>query len=199
MAQPFYARKIVLNVGPRKGETVYSLQPYYNGVISTESMAKQIAEESSLTAADVLGVLERAAYFCKSHMDLGYKVCFNGMGVFYNKLTTKGTVSSESEVTSKLVTSIKPFFKPEYTVVNGVFRYAMLPERVELKKFKGGVIVMEEQGDGSDITNPDDLNQGSNGSGNTTPDNGGSSSTENTNPGGGTSAGDGTGDEDMGM
>ena len=26
MAQPFYARKIDLNIGPRKGETVYSAQ-----------------------------------------------------------------------------------------------------------------------------------------------------------------------------
>ena len=29
MAQPFYARKIDLNIGPRKGETVYSAQAYY--------------------------------------------------------------------------------------------------------------------------------------------------------------------------
>ena len=27
MAQPFYARKIDLNIGPRKGETVYSARP----------------------------------------------------------------------------------------------------------------------------------------------------------------------------
>ena len=31
MAQPFYARKIDLNIGPRKGETVYSAQAYYYG------------------------------------------------------------------------------------------------------------------------------------------------------------------------
>ena len=36
MAQPFYARKIDLNIGPRKGETVYSAQAYYYGTITTK-------------------------------------------------------------------------------------------------------------------------------------------------------------------
>ena len=33
MAQPFYDRKIDLNIGPRKGETVYSAQAYYYGTM----------------------------------------------------------------------------------------------------------------------------------------------------------------------
>ena len=43
MAQPFYARKIDLNIGPRKGETVYSAQAYYYGTITTKQVATQIA------------------------------------------------------------------------------------------------------------------------------------------------------------
>ena len=39
MAQPFYARKIDLNIGPRKGETVYSAQAYYYGTITTKQVA----------------------------------------------------------------------------------------------------------------------------------------------------------------
>lgn len=63
MAQPFYARKIDLNIGPRKGETVYSAQAYYYGTITTKQVATQIAQESALTPADVIGVIERLAYF----------------------------------------------------------------------------------------------------------------------------------------
>ncbi len=48
MAQPFYARKIDLNIGPRKGETVYSAQAYCYGMISTKQVATQIAQESAL-------------------------------------------------------------------------------------------------------------------------------------------------------
>lgn len=55
MAQPFYARKIDLNIGPRKGETVYSAQAYYYGTITTKQVATQIAQESALTPADVIG------------------------------------------------------------------------------------------------------------------------------------------------
>ena len=66
MAQPFYARKIDLNIGPRKGETVYSAQAYYYGTITTKQVATQIAQESALTPADVIGVIERLAYFCQT-------------------------------------------------------------------------------------------------------------------------------------
>ena len=66
MAQPFYARKIDLNIGPRKGETVYSAQAYYYGTITTKQVATQIAQESALTPADVIGVIERLAYFCQN-------------------------------------------------------------------------------------------------------------------------------------
>ena len=95
MAQPFYARKIDLKVGPRKGETVYAAQAYYYGTIETKQVATQIAQESALSPADVFGVIERLAYYCMTHMALGYKIKLNGMGVLYNELlTTPSTRSS---------------------------------------------------------------------------------------------------------
>ena len=116
MAQPFYARKIDLNIGPRKGETVYSAQ----------------------------------AYFCQTHMALGYKIKLDGLGIFYNELLTEKSVSTPKEVTAKLVKSIRPAFNAEYTILNGTFRYALLPEKTNLVRidFKGGVpIVTPEEGD----------------------------------------------------
>mgnify|MGYP000668836230 CR=1 FL=1 len=142
MAQPFYARKIDLNIGPRKGETVYSAQAYYYGTITTKQVATQIAQESALTPADVIGVIERLAYFCQTHMALGYKIKLDGLGIFYNELL--------KEVTAKLVKSIRPAFNAEYTILNGTFRYALLPEKTNLVRidFKGGVpIVTPEEGD----------------------------------------------------
>ena len=110
MAQPFYARKIDLNIGPRKGETVYSAQAYYYGTITTKQVATQIAQESALTPADVIGVIERLAYFCQTHMALGYKIKLDGLGIFYNELLTEKSVSTPKEVTAKLVKSIRPAF-----------------------------------------------------------------------------------------
>jgi len=157
MSQPFYARKIDLNIGPRKGETVYSAQAYYYGTITTKQVATQIAQESALTPADVIGVIERLAYFCQTHMALGYKIKLDGLGIFYNELLTEKSVSTPKEVTAKLVKSIRPAFNAEYTILNGTFRYALLPEKTNLVRidFKGGVpIVTPEEGDSE---SPDEI------------------------------------------
>lgn len=134
MAQPFTAKKTELKIGPRKGETVYYAQAYYFGTISTQQVAAQISQESALTQADVIGVIERMAYFCKSHAALGYRIKIDGMGMFYNELLTTGSVTKEEEVTSRLIKCIRPAFSPEYNIVNKSFRYALMPEKVELVK-----------------------------------------------------------------
>lgn len=135
MAQPYIAKKTVLNIGSRKGETVYGLRPFYYGVISTKQVAKQIAEESALTEADVMGVINRLANYCQSHMALGYKIKLDGMGTFYNQVSTTGTAKTEKEVTARLVRSVRPGFTPEYEVLpSGARRYALLPERIDMVK-----------------------------------------------------------------
>lgn len=139
MAQPYYAKKTELLIGPKKGQTVYCLRAHYYGVISTKQVADQIAEESSLTSADVMGVINRLVYFCQGHMALGYKIKLDGLGVFYNQLLTKNTVKTADEVNARLIRTIRPAFKPEHTVVNGARRYVLLPERTEVVKvnYKG--------------------------------------------------------------
>ena len=140
-----------------EGETVYSAQAYYYGTITTKQVATQIAQESALTPADVIGVIERLAYFCQTHMALGYKIKLDGLGIFYNELLTEKSVSTPKEVTAKLVKSIRPAFNAEYTILNGTFRYALLPEKTNLVRidFKGGVpIVTPEEGDSE---SPDEI------------------------------------------
>ena len=130
---------------------------YYYGTITTKQVATQIAQESALTPADVIGVIERLAYFCQTHMALGYKIKLDGLGIFYNELLTEKSVSTPKEVTAKLVKSIRPAFNAEYTILNGTFRYALLPEKTNLVRidFKGGVpIVTPEEGDSE---SPDEI------------------------------------------
>lgn len=179
MPQPFYVRKLELKVGPRKGKTVYFPQAYYYGQISTKQVAAQIAQESALTPAEVFGVLERLAYFCQAHTQLGYKVKIDGLGVFYNELITGKSVKTAEEVTAKLIKCIRPAFTPEYTIINGSFRYAILPEKVELMKidFNGTTpILSEEEGDTKGDTGGTGSGEG--GTGNT----GGGSTEDGDNP-----------------
>lgn len=170
MAQPFYARKTELKIGPRKGETVYSVQPYYYGTITTKQVATQIAQESALTQADVIGVIERLAYFCQTHMALGYKINLEGLGTFYNEFITTNSVATPEEVTAKLIKSIRPAFSAEYTIINKTFRYALMPEKTEVTRvnFKGVPIVPATTpddggaGDGGEDSGSGDGNQGEN-------------------------------------
>lgn len=162
MASPYYARKTELKIGPRKGETVYSVQAYYYGTLTTKQVATQIAQESSLTPADVMAVIERMGYYFQAHLPLGYKIKLDGIGTFYNEFITTGSVTTEEEVTAKLVKSIQPAFSAEYTIVNGTFRYTLLPEKNALKKvtFKGTVTDATEEetpgGGGGGETDPDE-------------------------------------------
>ncbi len=162
MPQPYYAKKTELTVGSRKGETVYSAQPCYNGTISTRQMATQIAQESALTQADVIGVMERMAYFCQTHMALGYKISLDGLGTFRNKFVTSGTVNTPEEVTAKLIRSIRPAFSPEYTIINGSFRYALMPEKTELTRvdFRGVAATDVITGGGDDENSEDSEDSG---------------------------------------
>lgn len=158
MAQPYYVRKTELRIGERKGETVYGAQAYYYGTITTKQVATQIAQESALTQADVIGVIERISYFCQTHMALGYKVKIDGMGTFYNQLLTTGTAPKTEDVSAKLIRGVRPAFSPEHTLLNGSFRYALLPEKTELVKIEfnaggtpsGGESGEEPGGSGSD-------------------------------------------------
>lgn len=134
MAQPFFVKKTELKIGPRKGEIVFYPQAFYFGTISTQQVAAQISQESALTQADVIGVIERLAYFCKTHCALGYRIKIDGMGMFYNELITMGSVSKEEDVTARLIKCARPAFSPQYNIVNKTFRYALLPQKVELVK-----------------------------------------------------------------
>lgn len=90
-------------------------------------------------------------------MALGYKIKLDGLGIFYNELLTEKSVSAPKEVTAKLVRSIRPAFNAEYTILNGTFRYALLPEKTNLVRidFKGGIPI--ETPEGGDSESPDEI------------------------------------------
>lgn len=158
MAQPYYIQQTKINFGQHKDEIVFGPRPYYYGTLTTRQMAAQIAQESALTQADVIGVIERISYYCQTHMALGYKVKLDGMGTFYNRLLNTGTAPKAEEAGAKLIRGVRPAFSPEHTLLNGTFRYTLLPEKTELVKIEfnaggtpsGGSSGEEPGGSGSD-------------------------------------------------
>ena len=53
MSKSYKVAKKTINMGEKKGQTLFSVRPYSYGTLTTEEVANQIAVESTATPADV--------------------------------------------------------------------------------------------------------------------------------------------------
>lgn len=65
MSKSYKVAKKIINMGEKKGQTLFSVRPYSYGTLTTEEVANQIAVESTATPADVKAVLDRYAYYAE--------------------------------------------------------------------------------------------------------------------------------------
>ena len=136
MSKSYKVAKKTINMGPKKGMTVYSVRPYSYGTLTTEEVAKQISMESTATPADVMAVLDRYAYYVKENLKKGYDIELLGFGKLYLRFLTGKAVENEKEANAKLVKSILPAFRPSYYLLkNGSRVYYLLPDSIELVKY----------------------------------------------------------------
>lgn len=74
MSKSYKVAKKTINMGEKKGQTLFSVRPYSYGTLTTEEVANQIAVESTATPADVKAVLDRYAYYVKENLKKGYDI-----------------------------------------------------------------------------------------------------------------------------
>ena len=74
MSKSYKVAKKTINMGEKKGQTLFSVRPYSYGTLTTEEVADQIAVESTATPADVKAVLDRYAYYVKENLKKGYDI-----------------------------------------------------------------------------------------------------------------------------
>lgn len=138
-----------INMGERKGETVYTVRPVSYGLLSSDDVARQIAAESTASPGDVKAVLDRYAYYVVENLKKGYDIELLGFGRLYMRFINGKAVSEESKATSKLIKSIVPGFRPSYTLLaNGSRKYDLIPDKITLVKF--GDEDAASEGDNSD-------------------------------------------------
>ena len=191
MSKSYKVAKKTINMGEKKGQTLFSVRPYSYGTLTTEEVANQIAVESTATPADVKAVLDRYAYYVKENLKKGYDIELLGFGKLYLRFIISGAVEDEKNANAKLVKSLIPSFRPAYSLLkNGSRVYNLVPDNIELvnyddvKKDKtpgdsdGGGSTGENKNPGSGDNTP-----GAGGSGNTD-SNGGTDQGGNTNQGG---------------
>lgn len=136
MSKCYKVSKKTMNMGEKKGQTVYSVRPFSYGTLTTEEVAKQISTESTATPADVKAVLDRYAYYVKENLKKGYDIELLGFGKLYLRFLTGKAVSTEKEANAKLVKSILPAFRPSFRKLqNGTHVYNLLPDNIELVKY----------------------------------------------------------------
>ena len=136
MSKSYKVAKKTINMGEKKGQTLFSVRPYSYGTLTTEEVANQIAVESTATPADVKAVLDRYAYYVKENLKKGYDIELLGFGKLYLRFLTGKAVENEKEANAKLVKSILPAFRPSYYLLkNGSRVYYLLPDSIELVKY----------------------------------------------------------------
>ena len=136
MSKSYKVAKKTINMGEKKGQTLFSVRPYSYGTLTTEEVANQIAVESTATPADVKAVLDRYAYYVKENLKKGYDIELLGFGKLFIRFITGKAVEDENKANAKLVKSLVPAFRPSFTKLkNGSRIYNLLPVSIELVKY----------------------------------------------------------------
>ena len=136
MSKSYKVVKKTMNMGEKKGQTVYSVRPVSYGTLTTEEVAKQISTESTATTADVKAVLDRYAYYVVENLAKGYNIELLGFGTLYLRFITNKAVSEPKKANANLVKSIMPGFRPSFSVDrNGKRTYDLIPNRISLVKY----------------------------------------------------------------
>ena len=179
MSKSYKVVKKTMNMGEKKGQTVYSVRPVSYGLLTSDEVAKQISAESTATPGDVKAVLDRYAYYVKENLKKGYSIELLGFGTLYLRFLTGKAVSEEKKANASLVKTIIPAFRPSFTILNGSRIYNLLPDKVTLVKY-GEEEEEKKTSSSDDGGNKPSDNGGNKPTGGGTPSGGGS-----TNPSGG--------------
>ena len=86
MPTAYKVMKRVIQLGDRKGETVYNVSPVCYGTLTTDDVARQIAAESTASPGDVKNVLDRYAYYVVENLKKGYAIELLGFGKLFGIL-----------------------------------------------------------------------------------------------------------------
>ena len=145
MPKAYRTVKRTINVGERKGETLYNVSPVSYGILTATDVARQIAAESTASPGDVKAVLDRYAYYVVENLKKGYSIELLGFGTLYLRFITRKSVDDEKQATAAIVKTVIPAFRPSFTVVNGSRIYDLVPDRITLVKYGDPVAEESEE------------------------------------------------------
>ncbi|ALO48853.1 HU family DNA-binding protein [Hoylesella enoeca] len=103
-------KKILMKINNRW----YPKSVLVGGPVSTAQIARRLADESTISPADVMAVLTALAHVMADYMAQGRSVKLDGIGTFYfTAVAAKGGAATEKEVTANMITGVRVRFIPE--------------------------------------------------------------------------------------
>ena len=147
----FEIKSRVLNIGTRKGQTVYYAQPKTQQRMTTEMLIERIVRETSLSEGDVKNALASLSNVVCDALQLGMSVDLAELGNLRVSVSSK-MMDTEKEVTAKnALNTPKIVFTPKQRMRDAANKVELSVDRDSLKASAGG---------GSATTPPDDEEQG---------------------------------------
>lgn len=163
-------RAIQSGIANKEGEKLWHLSLVkMRDVVTTQTLAEQIAEKSSLSPGDVHSVIRNLMTTMRVHLLNSYTVKLEGLGSFTMLAHTRGQgVKTAKEVSPNQVTYLRCQFTPEYTQPAGSVRTRALIQGVKftsVEQFKKMIMGGWDDGNKDDGENNNGGNTGGGDSG----------------------------------
>ena len=98
----------LMRKNPSTREKLYYVQKKTEGILSTDTLADEVAQRSSLTSGDVLNVFRNLKEVIVKYLVMGYNVRFNDLGVIRaTPINKKGKNTVDELAMPDSVSSVK--------------------------------------------------------------------------------------------
>lgn len=111
MKTPYRIRKR-LNPRDLDADAKFYPAPYYNEMITTEELSKEISSATTLSEVDVSAVLMALSAKIITYIQMGNKVKLDNLGIFKLAFSGKGR-DKKSEVSASDIDDVHILFTPE--------------------------------------------------------------------------------------
>ena len=112
MSLKFRVIQVKSGLSTNKGKIIFRAQQERTPLISLDDLAREVAEDNTLSSFEVKGVLEKLVSTVIRHAGYGHRVSLGELGVIQPQIRGKFSQSREEFNTRTHITSVFPRFNP---------------------------------------------------------------------------------------
>lgn len=112
-----------------KADAKFYPTPYYYGMVNTERLSEEISHATTLTETDVNAVLIALVSQIMTHIESGYKIKLDNLGIFKLSFSGDGK-ENPSDVTARDIRDIHILFTPESKLKRAIKKFSFTKKNV---------------------------------------------------------------------